>query len=38
METSNEAIEVLDAGVEEELENVAACCPGPSAVIKKPKE
>ena len=35
METSNVAIEVLDAGVEEEPENAAACCPGPSAAMKK---
>jgi hypothetical protein len=36
METSNAVIEVLDAGVEEELENATACCPGPSAPLKKP--
>jgi hypothetical protein len=37
MKESNEAIEVLDAGVEEDLENAKACCPGPSAALKKAK-
>jgi hypothetical protein len=37
MEESIETIEVLDAGFEEELENATACCPGPSAALKKPK-
>jgi hypothetical protein len=36
MEASNEVIEVIDAGVEEDMENATTCCPGPSAALKKP--